>query len=1026
MNTKPLSLRTLISLSSFSSSLFSSSPFSLSVFISHFSTLQHFPSPVHSSQRRHEEESRQVRVSVWWDFENCHLPAGANVFRIAPTIAAALRANGIKGPIQITAFGDVYQLSRANQEALSATGIDISHVPQGGKNSADRSLLVDLMHWVSQNPPPAHLFLISGDRDFAGILHRLRMSNYNILLASNQSAPSVLCSAASIMWHWNSLVKGENVTGKYFNQPPDGPYGSWYGHYKVPLEDPFSVGQNKEEPVSVGQKMEDPVSVVEQPACSQTKEFPDGASDSKLRPVPKAVMKQIRQILSSFPEGISIGDLHYELKRSNVHLDRDLYGHKKFSRFLLSMPHILKLRSEGSGQFLIRGVTVKAREPNGCMSKENGSDDEDVACKPILQPSPEVNAKYTPKNSQQVTPGDYNSIKPDAEEPSNEVLRSHPGEQKAFKPTAKQLQESQVAGVLEMESTSEVSFFRKFWQRWFGHDLPQNVYSGGSSEDKGPSVPKNCIASGGDSERVQMEENSPKKIRQDVDHISLSSSIDESTAANKTSSETSENNSEKSTGFLNRFANWCRFWRSSKKSDASGDQVREKLNQINSESQKHKVFSEESFWNNMETFLHSSRGSNLVLNSKTREEMAQNLLREGPSNLKSLSNTDLLHLVDLLILDKKWVAELPSQTLPFRITRAAKKSSALGDFHAANELSSIFSRTPSSHARFQPECDGEKKFNNVPQSRVSSTTNNMKSSEQSRSETLADCRKLVREILKKYPQGYNVKSFKKLFLEKYGYSFDEQTLGYRKLTTLLEMMPGVKIESNYIFPSNMAPNDSDLETAFLNIQESNVSHALGNSEDATPDVLKSVNRVSCRTRKKSDYFDSLWAELGPVSNTSSNHKELQSVCRGKTTEENKRHTYPEYEPCLSDDELSDSERETSTSEQAKGQGKPEINDEGSSLIQILDSWYGSNKGADRMNTIEKDEEMIDCSRNDAKPNDTSELDSKLERLIENQRRKHGQQKSYNFVANQVEDRDSKLVDDILGGFKKSSESRIQS
>lgn len=88
------------------------------------------PSLSHSS-RRYEDESRNVRVSVWWDFENCHIPVGVNVFRVAQTISAAIRANGMKGPIQITAFGDVQQLSRANQEALSSTGINLAHIPNG-------------------------------------------------------------------------------------------------------------------------------------------------------------------------------------------------------------------------------------------------------------------------------------------------------------------------------------------------------------------------------------------------------------------------------------------------------------------------------------------------------------------------------------------------------------------------------------------------------------------------------------------------------------------------------------------------------------------------------------------------------------------------------------------------------------------------------------------------------------------------------------------------------------------------------
>lgn len=74
-----------------------------------------FHSHYHSQypSRRHEEKSRLLRVSVWWDFENCTLPAGTNVYKVAQNVTAAVRTNGIKGPVQITAFGDVLQLSRS-------------------------------------------------------------------------------------------------------------------------------------------------------------------------------------------------------------------------------------------------------------------------------------------------------------------------------------------------------------------------------------------------------------------------------------------------------------------------------------------------------------------------------------------------------------------------------------------------------------------------------------------------------------------------------------------------------------------------------------------------------------------------------------------------------------------------------------------------------------------------------------------------------------------------------------------------
>eukprot|EP01018_Ginkgo_biloba_P023059 Gb_29329 [translate_table: standard] len=77
------------------------------------------------------DEGRNIRVSVWWDFENCSVPVGVSVYKVVPRILAALRTSGIKGPMTIRGYGDILQLSRSTQEALTATGICLSHVPRG-------------------------------------------------------------------------------------------------------------------------------------------------------------------------------------------------------------------------------------------------------------------------------------------------------------------------------------------------------------------------------------------------------------------------------------------------------------------------------------------------------------------------------------------------------------------------------------------------------------------------------------------------------------------------------------------------------------------------------------------------------------------------------------------------------------------------------------------------------------------------------------------------------------------------------
>ncbi|CAN6335638.1 unnamed protein product [Urochloa humidicola] len=346
----------------------------------------------------HDEESRAVRVSVWWDFENCHIPNGVNVCRVAPRVSAALRAAGIRGPLSITAFGDVLQLARSSQEALAATGISISHIPRSGKNSSDRSFMADLVYWIAQNPPPVHFFLISGDRDFANLLHRLRMSNYNVLLACPSTATSVLCSAATVMWPWDALVKGEDFSPKQFNDPPDGLHGSWYGHYKGALDDPFLEKESKE-PIMLPSDSEH-CSV---PSDSKHCSVPSDSTDCS---VPKYVIDAILDALRPYPKGINLSILRSILQKNNIHLGTDFFGHKRFSCLLQSMPDIVELKGPFSGKNERRATLVNKRllKPGDVSSKtlssaqcnvrennltQTAQDDK----RPSLMSTPEVNSK---------------------------------------------------------------------------------------------------------------------------------------------------------------------------------------------------------------------------------------------------------------------------------------------------------------------------------------------------------------------------------------------------------------------------------------------------------------------------------------------------------------------------------------------------------------------------------------------------------------------------------------------------------
>uniref|UniRef100_A0A0D3FIX5 NYN domain-containing protein n=1 Tax=Oryza barthii TaxID=65489 RepID=A0A0D3FIX5_9ORYZ len=125
---------------------------------------------------------------------------------------AALAAAGCAGPVSIFAYGDAARVAPPVLAALSSTGISLNHVPAGAKDGTDKKMLVDMLFWAFDNPPPGNYLLISGDQDFSDLLHRLRMKRYGILLAQPSNVSSrVLAAAARTVWSWEKLVAGESL-----------------------------------------------------------------------------------------------------------------------------------------------------------------------------------------------------------------------------------------------------------------------------------------------------------------------------------------------------------------------------------------------------------------------------------------------------------------------------------------------------------------------------------------------------------------------------------------------------------------------------------------------------------------------------------------------------------------------------------------------------------------------------------------------------------------------------------------------
>ncbi|CAN6282892.1 unnamed protein product [Urochloa humidicola] len=152
-----------------------------------------------------------AKTSVWWDIDKCAVPRGrCDPHRIAHNLIAALAAAGYAGPVSIAAYGDAARVPPPVLAALSATGICLNHVPAGSKDTSEKRMLVDMLFWAFDNPPPGNYLLISGDKDLSDLLHRLRMKRYDILLVRPPNGScQALTAAAKKVWLWDNLTAGE-------------------------------------------------------------------------------------------------------------------------------------------------------------------------------------------------------------------------------------------------------------------------------------------------------------------------------------------------------------------------------------------------------------------------------------------------------------------------------------------------------------------------------------------------------------------------------------------------------------------------------------------------------------------------------------------------------------------------------------------------------------------------------------------------------------------------------------------------
>eukprot|EP00250_Pteridium_aquilinum_P024658 c29407_g1_i1 orf=131-1372(+) len=335
--------------------------------------LSSYPYPS-SPERAGAEEVDCREVGVFWDFENCSVPSSLDPFLVRPNIERALRTSGFLGPISFSGYGNIHQISRAHVlEALSETGVDLHHVPNGGTNASDRALLIDVMLWTMKHSAPANVLLISGDSDFSVLLHKLRMLSYNVLLAApnNYGMATALVHAASRVWVWPDIATGEGLLGQVHIS------GTPLPRVKDDTSRNKDGKPNMDLREDMGRAPENVKDIYQDPPNDVFSRV------SEATWVPSILVNRIINIIEGSP-GISLGEISKELRAMSI--NPRAFGYPSFYQLLTSINKLEIRFSDGIGMKdrvrfhlasadVSHGVAAHDKQLDGCEKPESNASD---------------------------------------------------------------------------------------------------------------------------------------------------------------------------------------------------------------------------------------------------------------------------------------------------------------------------------------------------------------------------------------------------------------------------------------------------------------------------------------------------------------------------------------------------------------------------------------------------------------------------------------------------------------------------
>ncbi|KAI0646826.1 NYN domain-containing protein [Trametes meyenii] len=144
-------------------------------------------------------------VAIFWDYENCALPATEPFYAIVNNIRRLAHQHGsvktFKAYLQYPEQTSTKSIGLRSE--LQSCGVSLIDCPHNGrKDVADKMMMVDMMAHAIDNPAPATIILISGDRDFVYAVSILGLRQYRVILLAPKGATGGLTAQADLVYSW--------------------------------------------------------------------------------------------------------------------------------------------------------------------------------------------------------------------------------------------------------------------------------------------------------------------------------------------------------------------------------------------------------------------------------------------------------------------------------------------------------------------------------------------------------------------------------------------------------------------------------------------------------------------------------------------------------------------------------------------------------------------------------------------------------------------------------------------------------